>query len=273
MLNGGAYGSCRGLESTARTPRQGLTVALFIERFLLAILATVFFGLVVLNPLKFDWTQRITLGGCIVLGAYFVAHTALRMKEPSNATGESTVKQDIQLTITRDSRPLSIDVQPHSEVQIITFQDNLTAGLQNFHNGEDTAFQWPVGLKSKNYKGDGMFRYQLLNQGTSSVYNVRIRFRIEFTNPGVMQKPLPTPTPELIVDLGWLHPRIPHVFYAVNQSKYLAGLVAPKTVTLQVEGEAQAREVPLGQLVRNPVDVVPLSLAPTRNTWEGNRIK
>jgi hypothetical protein len=73
-------------------------VLLFIERFLLAILAAVFVGLVVLNPLKFDWTQRVTLGGCIVLGAYFVAHTALRTKEPPKVV-EAPDSSDVAMRV------------------------------------------------------------------------------------------------------------------------------------------------------------------------------
>src|SRR5437867_1207275 len=116
-LVGGDYGPCRRFESTARTPWQGLTVLLFVERFLLAILATVFVGLVVLNPLKFDWTQRITLGGCIVLGAYFVAHTALRMKETPKAV-EATEPTDVALRV-RISALISEAVKIQEQCQTV----------------------------------------------------------------------------------------------------------------------------------------------------------
>ena len=56
-------------------------MTLFLERFVLVIFAATFLALVVVNNLKFDWTQRITLGVFLVAGAYFTAHTIHRLRE------------------------------------------------------------------------------------------------------------------------------------------------------------------------------------------------
>lgn len=55
-------------------------VPLWIERYLIPICAAIVFGLVVLNPLKFDWQQRIALLVAISAFAYFLAHTVHKPK-------------------------------------------------------------------------------------------------------------------------------------------------------------------------------------------------
>jgi hypothetical protein len=48
----------------------------FIERFVLPILATVVMGVCAYNPWKWDLRQRISLGLAAILLAYFFAHTS-----------------------------------------------------------------------------------------------------------------------------------------------------------------------------------------------------
>lgn len=50
-------------------------VPVFIERYLLAILATATFVLLVIDPMKFDRTQKVTFGIAALAFAYFLAHT------------------------------------------------------------------------------------------------------------------------------------------------------------------------------------------------------
>ena len=50
-------------------------VQVWLERFVLALLSASFLSLVILNPMKFDLAQRITLGIAIVAFSYFVGHT------------------------------------------------------------------------------------------------------------------------------------------------------------------------------------------------------
>jgi hypothetical protein len=50
-------------------------VPVFLERFVLPLLATTLIGVIVINPLKFDGTQQITLAIAIVALAFFVGHT------------------------------------------------------------------------------------------------------------------------------------------------------------------------------------------------------
>lgn len=53
---------------------------LWVERYLLPICAAIVFGLVILNPFKFDWPQRIALLVAISAFAYFLAHTVHKPK-------------------------------------------------------------------------------------------------------------------------------------------------------------------------------------------------
>lgn len=48
---------------------------LWLERYILPVCAAVVFGLTILNPLKLDWQQRVSLAIAISAIAYFVGHT------------------------------------------------------------------------------------------------------------------------------------------------------------------------------------------------------
>jgi len=61
-------------------------VHLWLERYVLPICATVVFGLTILNPLKLDWQQRISLAIAISAIAYFVGHT---LRKPAAAPAQS----------------------------------------------------------------------------------------------------------------------------------------------------------------------------------------
>jgi hypothetical protein len=59
-------------------------VPIFLERFVLTVLAGGVITLVILNPLKWDWQQRTSFLVVIVAAAYFVAHT-LTLKKPTSS--------------------------------------------------------------------------------------------------------------------------------------------------------------------------------------------
>jgi hypothetical protein len=68
-------------------------VPLFLERFVLTVLAAVLIGVILLNPFKLDWRQRVSLAVAVVAFAYFVGHTVHKMnRAPSQFTAppEST---------------------------------------------------------------------------------------------------------------------------------------------------------------------------------------
>jgi len=73
-------------------------VPIFIERYLLPTLAAMTIALVFLNPMKFDWTQRITGGLAVLFFAYFLAHTLHSYNQASTqsadkrATSTSTIE-------------------------------------------------------------------------------------------------------------------------------------------------------------------------------------
>jgi hypothetical protein len=50
-------------------------LSIFVERFLLTVLAAIFVALILYNPLKFDVRQRSALLVVIVAAAYFASHT------------------------------------------------------------------------------------------------------------------------------------------------------------------------------------------------------
>ena len=58
----------------------------FIERFVLPILATIVMGVCAYNPWKWDWQQRISLGLAAVLLAYFFAYTSYQSKSEAAKT-------------------------------------------------------------------------------------------------------------------------------------------------------------------------------------------
>jgi hypothetical protein len=57
-------------------------VYLWLERYILPVCAAVVFGLTILNPLKLDWQQRVSLAIAISAIAYFVGHT---LRKPASA--------------------------------------------------------------------------------------------------------------------------------------------------------------------------------------------
>lgn len=59
-------------------------VPLWVERYLIPICAAIVFGIVILNPLKFDWQQRAALLVAVSAFAYFLAHTVHKSKSSSN---------------------------------------------------------------------------------------------------------------------------------------------------------------------------------------------
>ncbi|MBV8672690.1 MAG: hypothetical protein JOZ33_04580 [Acidobacteriaceae bacterium] len=67
-------------------------MSVFFERFVLALLATSFFTLVIMNPLKFDAIQRVFLGIAIVALAIFSARFVSKAKSnPANQPPNTTM--------------------------------------------------------------------------------------------------------------------------------------------------------------------------------------
>ena len=69
-------------------------VQLFLERYLLPACAAATVTLLLVNPMKFDWTQRVTLGLSILFFAWFTAHTVSRNgRQPGNDGAEIAAAQ------------------------------------------------------------------------------------------------------------------------------------------------------------------------------------
>jgi hypothetical protein len=60
-------------------------VPVFLERFILPALATVLIGVILLNPLKFDWQRQVSLAIAVVALAYFVGRTVQAHNETRNS--------------------------------------------------------------------------------------------------------------------------------------------------------------------------------------------
>jgi hypothetical protein len=61
----------------------GTSVPVFLERFILPALAAALIGVIVLNPLKLDIQQQISLAVVVVGLAYFVGHTVYSTNTPA----------------------------------------------------------------------------------------------------------------------------------------------------------------------------------------------
>jgi hypothetical protein len=78
---------------------------LWLERFIIPICAAVVISLSILNPLKMDWRQRVSLGLAVGLFAYFVAHTLHR----TQAAAEPTTDPNQELKATLQVQQHEID--------------------------------------------------------------------------------------------------------------------------------------------------------------------
>jgi hypothetical protein len=59
---------------------------IFLERFILPILATLVTGVCVFNPWKWDWHQRVSLFLGVACLAYFFAYTSFRSRPEATRT-------------------------------------------------------------------------------------------------------------------------------------------------------------------------------------------
>ncbi len=61
---------------------------LWLEKFILTICAAIVISLSILNPLKWDWQQRVSLGLAVAFFAYWVAYTHNRMEAATDPNQE-----------------------------------------------------------------------------------------------------------------------------------------------------------------------------------------
>jgi hypothetical protein len=62
----------------------GSFVPVFFEKYLLPTTVALTVLVVFTNPMKLDWTQRITGGLALVFASYFVAHTVHKINQPKS---------------------------------------------------------------------------------------------------------------------------------------------------------------------------------------------
>lgn len=66
------------------------SLRVFLERFLLAVLAGAVITLVMLNALKLDWHQRIALLVILLAAAYLIGYTVQKTKPPATPATDTT---------------------------------------------------------------------------------------------------------------------------------------------------------------------------------------
>jgi len=81
------------LSAIARFLWYKTAVPVFIERYLLGLLGSATLLVLVVNPMNFDWIQRITLGVAILALAAFFAQTLHRYNLSSKDTADGTRKE------------------------------------------------------------------------------------------------------------------------------------------------------------------------------------
>ncbi|MGI8788188.1 MAG: hypothetical protein ACR2HG_10550 [Pyrinomonadaceae bacterium] len=99
-------------------------VPIFIERFLLPILATIAISVIMLNPMGMNLTQKITLGLSILFFAFFLAYT-LHLYNESKNNLTSTANSNKPSTDTT-SLPMFSNAELKQEVS------KVVAGLYDF---------------------------------------------------------------------------------------------------------------------------------------------
>ncbi len=76
----------------------------WLERFVLAVCAAAFIGVVLLNTMKLDWTERITLALAIVFFSFFTAHWLHRQGRPQDE------QQTAPTSVSPQEPPFAADV-------------------------------------------------------------------------------------------------------------------------------------------------------------------
>jgi hypothetical protein len=76
----------------------------FLERFILPMLAAIAVGVVLINPMKFDIPQRISLAVAVLAFAYFVGHTLHRTKTDFGSRPPSVPSAFKEPSTTGDAR-------------------------------------------------------------------------------------------------------------------------------------------------------------------------
>jgi ABC-type transport system involved in cytochrome bd biosynthesis fused ATPase/permease subunit len=67
-------------------------VYLWLERFIIPIGVAIVVSAVIVNPLKFDWQQRISLLVAIFALTYFVSHTVYKPKASATADSDQRIR-------------------------------------------------------------------------------------------------------------------------------------------------------------------------------------
>ncbi len=96
---------------------------IFLERFVLPVLAAAVIAVIVLNPLKLDRQQRISLLVCVLASAYFVGYTlykrnsvpthgAAPMVGAPRRTGDATTNGSQSPAVTGDGNKINYAQSP-----------------------------------------------------------------------------------------------------------------------------------------------------------------
>lgn len=102
-------------------------VPIFIERFLLPILATIAISVIMLNPMGMNLTQKITLGLSVLFFAFFLAYTLHLYNESKNNLTSTAISN----TSSKDSPDITpLPTPSNAELKQEVFK--VVAGLYDF---------------------------------------------------------------------------------------------------------------------------------------------
>ncbi len=104
----------------------------FLERFVLTALSALFVAVIIVNPLKLEWPQQVSLSVAVIALAFFVGYTVERTSRmrtmplphqstnepasPSRATGSATTTGSNSPAVTGDGNTVII-VQPSPQTK------------------------------------------------------------------------------------------------------------------------------------------------------------
>ncbi len=91
----------------------------FLERFILPVLAAALIGIIILNPFKLDVHQQVSLGIAVVALAYFVGHTVYRSNTPVKPLTSFEAAQ-------RAARVRAAELSKAKQVTTVAYQPEVT---------------------------------------------------------------------------------------------------------------------------------------------------
>jgi hypothetical protein len=100
------------------------SVPVFLEKYVLPVLATVTTALVFMNPMKFDWSSRIALFIGVLAIAYLLSHQLhLRNEAIRTGTAPTNAAAGTQPTVTQNAQDCASNVAGDKNKSSVNCED------------------------------------------------------------------------------------------------------------------------------------------------------